>query len=387
MRAIPLELQPMPTGDGRRLWLAAALSLALHGGVMAAFSHPARLDAESWPENSIEVEVVQTALPQARPDATDAAPMVVEREAESRNPDAPGAAARDEAQSAPPVASAEPAAPQPSAPEQARRPSADPTALADTLPDAAAPPPAGEAPPAIADARALPLDAPPPFSEAGPLDAAPLAALDANADRDARGEATAPINPTTTTRGAAGIQTDGDARESRRQAERQTERTAKRRAQRQAEREADWQEERDAAIREKRDVARQAAVREAASRSAAREAARQSAERQSAARQRAAAARPSGTDVAAFRAAVASRVAAQKRYPAGARERGDVGRPVVAFAVTQGGGLGGVSLSRSSGHRDLDAEALAMVRRAAPFPPPPVGAPRAFSIGVSFDLR
>jgi TonB family protein len=95
----------------------------------------------------------------------------------------------------------------------------------------------------------------------------------------------------------------------------------------------------------------------------------------------------SGADVAAFRAGVAARVAAMKRYPPGARGRGETGRPVVAFQLSPSGALAGASLSRSSGHAELDAEALAMVRRAAPFPKPPSGAPRNFSIGVSFDLR
>lgn len=92
-------------------------------------------------------------------------------------------------------------------------------------------------------------------------------------------------------------------------------------------------------------------------------------------------------EIAAFRSLVARRIASEKRYPAGARERGQRGRPVVAFSLSPSGGLAGVSLARSSGHAELDAEILAMVRRAAPFPKPPPGAARAFSLAVSFDLR
>ncbi|MBK9082529.1 MAG: energy transducer TonB [Rhizobiales bacterium] len=92
-------------------------------------------------------------------------------------------------------------------------------------------------------------------------------------------------------------------------------------------------------------------------------------------------------EIAAFRSLVARRIASEKRYPAGARERGERGRPVVAFNLSPSGGLAGVSLARSSGHAELDAEILAMVRRAAPFPKPPPGAARAFSLAVSFDLR
>lgn len=43
----------------------------------------------------------------------------------------------------------------------------------------------------------------------------------------------------------------------------------------------------------------------------------------------------------------------------------------VTFVVNAGGGVGGVSVVRSSGSPELDQAAIAMVRRAAPFPPIP----------------
>ena len=46
-----------------------------------------------------------------------------------------------------------------------------------------------------------------------------------------------------------------------------------------------------------------------------------------------------------------------------------------------------VSLLRSSGEADLDAESVALVNRAAPFPPPPRGAQDSFAIEVSFGMR
>jgi protein TonB len=55
---------------------------------------------------------------------------------------------------------------------------------------------------------------------------------------------------------------------------------------------------------------------------------------------------------------------------------------VVAFSVSASGGLAGVSIARSSGSAALDAAALRMVQRAAPFPPPPKGAQRSFSISI-----
>jgi periplasmic protein TonB len=58
------------------------------------------------------------------------------------------------------------------------------------------------------------------------------------------------------------------------------------------------------------------------------------------------------------------------------------GTAVVAFSVLDGGGLAGVSIARSSGSAALDRAAVDMVRGAAPFPPPPAGAQRSFSISI-----
>ncbi|WP_425487334.1 TonB family protein [Methylocystis heyeri] len=49
------------------------------------------------------------------------------------------------------------------------------------------------------------------------------------------------------------------------------------------------------------------------------------------------------------------------------------GNGVVLFRVDIKGNLTGVSVYKSSGLPDLDAAAVASVRRAAPFPPPPRG--------------
>ncbi|MEL6647438.1 MAG: TonB family protein [Pseudomonadota bacterium] len=44
--------------------------------------------------------------------------------------------------------------------------------------------------------------------------------------------------------------------------------------------------------------------------------------------------------------------------------------------------MAGLSVSKSSGSARLDLAALSMVRRAAPFPAPPPGARRNFSINI-----
>ncbi|MFP4405629.1 energy transducer TonB, partial [Rhodosalinus sp.] len=59
------------------------------------------------------------------------------------------------------------------------------------------------------------------------------------------------------------------------------------------------------------------------------------------------------------------------------------GAAVVTFRIAPGGALAGVSIARSSGSTRLDRAALAMVQRAAPFPPPPRGAQRSFSIEIA----
>jgi protein TonB len=84
---------------------------------------------------------------------------------------------------------------------------------------------------------------------------------------------------------------------------------------------------------------------------------------------------------------VLGRISAQKRYPEAARERAAHGVAVIRFSIDASGQLGGLSISQSAGDPILDAEALATVRRASPFPPPPAGAPRNFSAPLSFRVR
>lgn len=61
---------------------------------------------------------------------------------------------------------------------------------------------------------------------------------------------------------------------------------------------------------------------------------------------------------------------------------GSRGTAVVAFRIAANGGLAGISIARSSGSSKLDQAALRIIRRAAPFPPPPRGARRSFSIDI-----
>jgi periplasmic protein TonB len=60
------------------------------------------------------------------------------------------------------------------------------------------------------------------------------------------------------------------------------------------------------------------------------------------------------------------------------------GSATVAFSIGPAGGLQGVQIVRSSGKPALDQAAIATVRSAAPFPPPPAGVKSTFSIQIYF---
>jgi TonB family protein len=76
-----------------------------------------------------------------------------------------------------------------------------------------------------------------------------------------------------------------------------------------------------------------------------------------------------------------------KQYPESAVRRGAKGTATIGFVLDESGGVASVSLLRSSGEADLDLESVALVRRAAPFPPPPPGVKRSFAIEVAFGKR
>jgi periplasmic protein TonB len=79
-----------------------------------------------------------------------------------------------------------------------------------------------------------------------------------------------------------------------------------------------------------------------------------------------------------------------KRYPAGARTRGDQGVARVAFMIDGDGRVRGSRIVQSSGSPELDQEALAMLTRAQPVPRPPSRAltdEMSFTIPVRFNIR
>ncbi len=58
------------------------------------------------------------------------------------------------------------------------------------------------------------------------------------------------------------------------------------------------------------------------------------------------------------------------------------GSAQVSFSIAANGGLAALSIASSSGSERLDQVALQQIRRAAPFPPPPEGAQRNFTLRI-----
>ncbi|MGA3304041.1 MAG: TonB family protein [Methylovirgula sp.] len=77
----------------------------------------------------------------------------------------------------------------------------------------------------------------------------------------------------------------------------------------------------------------------------------------------------------------------KQHYPEEARAQHIEGTVVVAFWVDERGDLVHQALYRTSGHPILDDEAVASIRRAAPFPPPPPGIPHGFIAQMEFPPK
>jgi protein TonB len=92
--------------------------------------------------------------------------------------------------------------------------------------------------------------------------------------------------------------------------------------------------------------------------------------------------------LSSYQAKLAAHLRRFRIYPAEAEARGLTGVAMVSFTVRRDGGLAAVRLTRGSGYAVLDDAALAMVRRAAPFPPMPEtisSSTLSIAVPVSFD--
>jgi len=76
-----------------------------------------------------------------------------------------------------------------------------------------------------------------------------------------------------------------------------------------------------------------------------------------------------------------------QQYPSDARSRGDQGTATVSFNLDGGGRVTSARLAGGSGIASIDQEVQAMVRRASPFPAPPDGRARSFTVPVRFRLN
>ncbi len=79
-----------------------------------------------------------------------------------------------------------------------------------------------------------------------------------------------------------------------------------------------------------------------------------------------------------------------KRYPPAAQARGEHGAVQVFFSLDRSGRVIDSRVTRSSGAAALDAEALALLQRAQPFPPPPAELPGTqanLTVPIRFNLK
>ena len=94
--------------------------------------------------------------------------------------------------------------------------------------------------------------------------------------------------------------------------------------------------------------------------------------------------RSSADALASWKSALLAHINSFKRYPPGASGAGAVS---VAFRIDGAGVVMSVRLIASSGDRVLDAEAVALIHRASPMPPPPVARPLALDVPIRFNRQ
>jgi len=91
-----------------------------------------------------------------------------------------------------------------------------------------------------------------------------------------------------------------------------------------------------------------------------------------------------------YRDRLAAHLARFKQYPSSSKAAGEQGTAMLSFTVGRHGEVLGSRLARSSGHAGLDAETMAMIRRAQPlpsFPPEMTQSSLGFTVPVNFSLR
>ncbi len=98
----------------------------------------------------------------------------------------------------------------------------------------------------------------------------------------------------------------------------------------------------------------------------------------------------SSSAMPSWKGQIVAAIERNKRYPAAAEARREQGRPSVSFSIDRHGRLLSSRLVHPSGVSELDQEALAILKRAQPFPPPPpeiIGTHFDFTVPIRFTLR
>src|SRR5262245_16324125 len=73
-----------------------------------------------------------------------------------------------------------------------------------------------------------------------------------------------------------------------------------------------------------------------------------------------------------------------RRHQSAARSNGATGSGAVTFSITGSGSVTSARIAKGTGAAVLDQEILAMVRRASPFPAPPDGQAKSFTVPLNF---
>jgi len=91
------------------------------------------------------------------------------------------------------------------------------------------------------------------------------------------------------------------------------------------------------------------------------------------------------SSVDAYKIAVASKIAANK--PPANTAASAQGVVMISFTILPDGKVGVSKVTQTSGHSELDQAGLATIIKSSPFPSPPTGAPRSFTVPIRFNVR
>jgi protein TonB len=96
------------------------------------------------------------------------------------------------------------------------------------------------------------------------------------------------------------------------------------------------------------------------------------------------------TAIPSWKRQVVGLIERNKRYPTAAQARHEQGTAQLAFSLDRQGRVTASRIIKSSGSTALDAEAMELVKRAQPFPPPPTDLPGAqvdLSVPIRFNIK